>query len=312
MKKTVIKMASIVLAVVLFVSSFPLFEACAEDSDFVIKLETQEIDGKNGMTLCINFVKNPGIGALTFTVLYDKNVVKTSNLRYRYFYSTVLAGYLIVDHPESGYVSVVWGESNGVNNTQTGTLFQLDFARLNETDEIPEFRLGNINPKLRGEDLSGCFADFNKKQHIPTVITNETKTYGEKEQDPIENPEQKTDEKTNEKTDNGNGESTTDNGGITQQNTDKDTKSNTQTKNNKNDSDTKKAEKAEEIFNSATDVIEKIEEKDEEALDLLDGYPTKVKTIGDVVVRIFYYLFGFNGNDGIIDIIKKAFDLVFE
>jgi len=166
------KFISAFLVVAIIIVALPI-NICFAETVYgpVVDLKANKIaDKPDGITIALDFVQNPGIGAMAFTIKYDNTVFETKALRKRYFYSSTLKGYLIVDHPESGYVSVVWADgSTDVDFTGTGSLVQLDFNIKNRIKGEYVFSASNSNPSQRGTDLSGAFANFKKDTLVPTI-----------------------------------------------------------------------------------------------------------------------------------------------
>ena len=127
-----------------------------------------------GDTVVVNvdIKDNPGIQAMTFTLSYDNSVVE-----YESYAKGGLKDYTIVNHSNTGYVSFVNCEND--NKKYNGTIFSVTFKVKDDAaaGEYP-FKICNISPKDRGEDLSGCFAN---KEHttITPIIINGKLTVGE-------------------------------------------------------------------------------------------------------------------------------------
>jgi len=173
---------SIFLVITIVFVAVPVNICFAKDVEGpVIDIKILKIDGKpDGITVALDFVQNPGIGAMAFTIKYDNTVFETKAIRKRYFYSCALAGYLIVDHPETGYVSIVWADGGNTDDyTGTGTIIQLDFNIKNRKKGEYVFSAANSNPSSYGNSLSGCFADFKKNTLLP-IINPATIYIGEK------------------------------------------------------------------------------------------------------------------------------------
>ena len=131
-----------------------------------------EID-ENGINVDIGFINNPGVGAMTFTIMYDTNCFKVTGdyNDYGYFYTPVgITGYGVVDHPDRGYVSFVQADGGNTNLFKgTGTFLTLQFGITKKEPGKHWFKIANINPTQRGEDLEGCFADFEHNKFIATA-----------------------------------------------------------------------------------------------------------------------------------------------
>jgi len=150
--------------VALLFAALPINTCFAETVDGpVVDIKIFRIENNpDGITVALDFKQNPGIGALAFSIKYDNTVFETKAIRKSKFYSCALKNYLIVDHPETGTVSLVWVDhTDGNDYFGTGTLFELDF---------------NIKNHVKGEytfsalgDLSGAFANFAKDTLSPTV-----------------------------------------------------------------------------------------------------------------------------------------------
>ncbi len=167
MKNRLIKIISLILVLTALLCLFSV-SAFAETKNLEVEARLLEeikdskgnvIENAVGIDIVLN--KNPGIGAYSFTLSYDKNYFMTRAGRKAKFYSCVLPNYLIVDHPDEGYVSMVWAEQNSnINTTRTGVIMSLDFYMYNKVPGNYQFKIKNINPKAYGEDLTGTFADF--------------------------------------------------------------------------------------------------------------------------------------------------------
>ncbi len=168
MKTKLIKILCLALTFTVLLSSFGI--CCFAQQTKTIEVEARVIEEikdtkgnvfENGISVEINFNTNPGIGAFTFTLKYDKNVFMTKAIRKTKFYSCTLANYSIVDHPDGGYISFVWAnQSNATNITKTGNIITVDFYMAKKLPGNYRFVFANINPILHGEDMTGCFADF--------------------------------------------------------------------------------------------------------------------------------------------------------
>ncbi len=174
----------LVLALVLFTFfGIPAGAETIKGPDISVTVLPNEND-ENIFTVEIGFDKNPGVGAMTFTLLYDKDIFSTiaySNARF-YSVNAGLPKYLIVDHPESGYVSFVWAPEGDANlYTASGTFVRYEFKMNTKTPGLYKFSIANINPMLHGEDLSGCFANFNHDKYVPTVSNDTLLIRGDKD-----------------------------------------------------------------------------------------------------------------------------------
>ena len=115
----------------------------------------------------ISVSQNPGIMAMTFTVAYDSSV-----LSYESYRLGVLSDYLVVDHPDKGYVSFVNCES--MNRRKNGTLFALIF-NVKDNAQTGEYGLNimHIHPEQHGASMNGCFANWIGSKFAP-IINNGT------------------------------------------------------------------------------------------------------------------------------------------
>lgn len=181
MKKTALRFICAVLSLFIVFGTVFSFNGLAlikkgPDIDVIVSDANED----NVVTVDIAFTKNPGIGALTFTLLYDNtcfSTVQKGKTTYtylpRYFYSVIdtnVKKYLIVDHPTDGYVSIVWSPEGSADlYTGTGVVFRFTFKIDRQINGKHPFEIGNINPKLRGKDLSGCFSDFEHNTFQPNA-----------------------------------------------------------------------------------------------------------------------------------------------
>lgn len=127
-----------------------------------------------GDTIVVNvdIENNPGIQAMTFTLSYDNTIVA-----YEKYTKGGLSDYMVVNHTETGYVSFVNCENN--NKKYNGTIFSVTFKVKDDAaaGEYP-FKICNISPQNRGEDLTGCFANKEHTKITPTIVNGKL-TVGE-------------------------------------------------------------------------------------------------------------------------------------
>lgn len=175
MSKRIIKPLCIIMAVfLLFSSLFSVSCMAVVTKNLTVDVSVYKEEGDDGViTVDISLPQNPGVGAFTFSLLYDNTAFSVSKYYSgKYYYSAIddfiiKNGYLINDLHEQSMVKFVWncdpGNVSGTTPdlfTGTGVMFRLKFAvNTNQSGKYP-FEIGNINPVLYGKDLSGCFADF--------------------------------------------------------------------------------------------------------------------------------------------------------
>ena len=173
LSKTVNIITLLMISIFLFSSSV----TCNADEPRTINgpdlsITITEID-EDGINVDIGFINNPGVGAMTFTIMYDTSCFKVTGEynAYGYFYTPVgITGYGVVDHPDRGYVSFVQADGGNTNLFKgTGTFLTLQFKVTGKTPGKHWFKIANINPMQRGEDLEGCFADFEHNKFIATA-----------------------------------------------------------------------------------------------------------------------------------------------
>lgn len=143
----------------------------AEENATVTVSEVTAIPGDT-VVVNVDMKNNPGIQAMTFTLCYDNSAVVFSK-----YTKGGLKDYTIVNHTDTGYVSFVNCETD--NKKYNGTLFSVTFKVKDDAaaGEYP-FKICNIDPLNRGEDLTGCFANKEHTRIIPTVINGKL-TVGE-------------------------------------------------------------------------------------------------------------------------------------
>lgn len=163
--KTAKRVFCTVLCFVIFAVSLCL-EApiCFADSSPVITVSACTAIPQDTVAISISMENNPGIMAMTFTVLYDTQALE---------YTTYSLGYLndrmIVDHPEKGYISIVSCESYNIR--KNGVILTLMFkVKDNAPAQFHPITIGNIRPERYGGDLSGCFANWAGTKILMTAI----------------------------------------------------------------------------------------------------------------------------------------------
>lgn len=172
MGKRVLRIFCVVIAAVLTLSSISALDGFAATKNGpVIDVAVSPVSGKDFVSVDIAFSQNPGIGAMTFTLLYDSTTFSAVPHEMRYFYEvpdTTIKKYLIVDHPGDGYVSIVWAPEGNANlYTGTGVAFRLSFRIDQKISGKHPFEIANIQPKTKGRDLTGCFSDFEHNTFTP-------------------------------------------------------------------------------------------------------------------------------------------------
>ncbi|MCQ2454633.1 MAG: hypothetical protein MJ090_00595 [Clostridia bacterium] len=168
------KIIAVFLAVIFMFSAVPtVFCSAKTINGPKVSLTVSEIED-NGVKVTIGFTENPGIGAMTFSVMYDKNCYSVAKNMFGYseYYTYTLRGSMISDHSESGYVSFLYVTNGGEIYNSTGTFLELRFYARNKEPGKHWFKIGNINPISKGENLEGCFANF---QHDKFEATAEKK-----------------------------------------------------------------------------------------------------------------------------------------
>ena len=172
MGKRILRLFCALIAVFVTLSNMmPLDGFAATKNGPVIDVAVSPVSGDAFVSVDIAFSQNPGIGAMTFTLLYDSTTFSAKPYDKRYFYEvpdTSIKKYLIVDHPGEGYVSIVWApEGNDNLYTGTGVAFRLSFRIDRQISGKHPFEIGNIQPKSKGKDLTGCFSDFEHNTFTP-------------------------------------------------------------------------------------------------------------------------------------------------
>lgn len=172
LKKTLFLMMTMVL-ICSSLFSVPSYAATTKNGPNVDVSVYQETGDNGIVTVDISLSKNPGVGAFTFTLLYDYTAFGTTKYysnRYFYYVEDEFIydnGYSITDFPEHGMVKFVWHSDPPIGMgiepslyTGTGVMFRLKFLVKSNVSAKYPFEIGNINPITYGKDLSGCFADF--------------------------------------------------------------------------------------------------------------------------------------------------------
>ena len=172
MKKHALRMiCAVFAAVMLFGAVFSTPCSAYVKNGPVIDVAVIPTQDENFIRVDISFPENPGIGAMTFTLLYDHTTFAAAPYDKRYFYyvpDTNIKKYLIVDHPSDGYVSIVWSPEGSADlYTGTGVAFSLHFRIDHQISGKHPFEIGNIQPITKGKDLSGCFSDFEHNTFTP-------------------------------------------------------------------------------------------------------------------------------------------------
>ena len=165
--KKYIKLLSLILVVVLF----SLFAATPVSADDVLRpvitvtCPPSAIPGDT-ISVDVSISENPGIMAMTFTLAYDKDIF--SFVSYR---KGILIDYLVVDHPDKGYVSFVNCESR--NRKNNGTIFAVDFT-VKENAQVGTYdmKVRHIRPEEHGDSMVGCFANWKGSKILPTVYND--------------------------------------------------------------------------------------------------------------------------------------------
>lgn len=164
------KLTAVLLAVVIFTVIVLPFSTIAADSGY--KIEVTNLTAVPGDTVIVSaeIKENAGFMAMTFSLCYDKDAFTFKD----YHIGVFRHDYLIVDHPESGYVSIVDCESK--NRKYIGVLASIEFTvKEKATPGKHDFSIKNIYPLKYGDSLSGCFAVSNdvsdsSKKSVYSVI----------------------------------------------------------------------------------------------------------------------------------------------
>ncbi len=111
----------------------------------------------------VSIDKNPGIMAMTFTLCYDNKAFE-----YKGYKKGILSDYLVVDHPERGYISFVNCEKEDTDIN--GTVFAAEFIVKGDAQAGKyDMQVKHIRPDTHGSSMSGCFADWQGNKISPTV-----------------------------------------------------------------------------------------------------------------------------------------------
>ena len=165
------KILCITTILILLFSTVFCLPTYAEASPTITVSQLTAIPGDT-VVVNVDIKDNPGIQAMTFTLSYDNTVVS-----FEKYTKGGLKDYTIVNHENTGYVSFVNCEST--NKKYNGTIFSVTF-KVKDDAAAGEyaFKICNISPLDRGEDLAGCFAN---KEHtkITPIIENGKLIVGE-------------------------------------------------------------------------------------------------------------------------------------
>lgn len=161
--KNYIKILAFLLAAALISSCF--ITSASADNVLRPVINVTSTSAIPGDTVAVNvsIAENPGIMAMTFTLVYDKDIF--TFVKYN---TGILIDYTIVDHPDKGYVSFVNCESR--NRKNNGTLFTITFT-VNDNAQVGTYdmKVQHIRPEEHGDSMSGCLANWMGDTIIPTV-----------------------------------------------------------------------------------------------------------------------------------------------
>lgn len=106
---------------------------------------------------------NPGIMAMTFSVVYDKD-----NLEFVDYTKGFMVSPTYKDHSDKGYV--VFCFAGNSESDKNGVIITLNF-KIKKDAELGNYTLniGNHNYAQAGTDLSNCFSNANEKYIVPSV-----------------------------------------------------------------------------------------------------------------------------------------------
>lgn len=152
-----------ILSAVLFLACLAIPVSADDVLRPVITVSSTSAIPGDTIVVDISISENPGIMAMTFTVAYDKDIFTFKEYR-----KGILSDYLVVDHPDKGYVSFVNCESR--NNLKNGTIFAVDFiVKDNAQVGTYDMKVRHIRPEQHGDSMAGCFANWKGSKILPTV-----------------------------------------------------------------------------------------------------------------------------------------------
>lgn len=154
------KVVSLVLCLILCTFMLPAISA-ANDTKIILTHESA-MPGKE-VTVDISITGNPGIMAMTFSVVYDKD-----QFEYISFSKGFISTPQYKDHPDKGYVTFsVCEASNKLNN---GNILSVSFKiKKDATPGKYPITIGNHNYEDKGKKIDNCFANSSEKYIVPTV-----------------------------------------------------------------------------------------------------------------------------------------------
>lgn len=131
---------------------------------------------ENEVTVDISITGNPGIMAMTFSVVYDKD---------QFEYVSYSKGFISTpqckDHSDKGYVSFSVCETS--NKSNSGNILSVTFKI--KKDAKPgkhTITIGNHNYEKAGKNIDNCFANSSEEYIVPTVKAGSIYVEGECDQ----------------------------------------------------------------------------------------------------------------------------------
>lgn len=158
--KYIKKFLAIFLCIVFCAFVMPVASAATKPK---ITVSNQAALPGNEVTLDVNISNNPGIMAMTFSVVYDAQCFEFVKLEKGYVASPVYK-----NHANKGYISFSISETS--NKTNSGNIMSLTFKIKNDAPAGKyEVFIANHYYEDAGENLENCFANSNGKYIIPTT-----------------------------------------------------------------------------------------------------------------------------------------------
>ena len=170
MKRILLKLG-VAICIISSIFSMGIFVK-AEGTDPTVSVSSVTAIPGDTVVISVDIANNPGIQAMSFTLSYDPDIVT-----FQEFTNGKFSGVMTQNHQDNGYFSFVNCDTKNVY--YNGMIFSLTF-KVNE-DAAPgdyAFKIQNISPSQKGDDLTGCFAN-SEHTAITPIVSNGRITVGE-------------------------------------------------------------------------------------------------------------------------------------
>ncbi|MBR5472882.1 MAG: hypothetical protein IKU82_02715 [Clostridia bacterium] len=164
------KIIALTLCLLMCVFACPVVSAAVTPK---IILSNESALPENEVTVDISITGNPGIMAMTFSVVYDKD---------QFEYVSYSKGFISTpqckDHSDKGYVSFSVCETS--NKSNNGNILSITFKI--KKDAKPgkhTITIGNHNYEKAGKKIDNCFANSSEEYVVPTVKAGSIYVEGE-------------------------------------------------------------------------------------------------------------------------------------